>query len=251
MIARLGPTNILHRHGCSILANISTNKFSWFTQVNELCQQYSLPGPLQVLNNPPSKESFKKKAKLLVLDWWNTKFREDILRLPSLQFFRADFMSLATTHPIWTSAGSSPYEIRKATVQARMLSGRYRTYWLRRHWSGDSTGACLIPGCSGMPGTLLHIATGECPGLVQAYSHAADLWNSFLSENPNLLPIIQQFQLDKTEFLSFLLDPSTQPSVVIALAQQTEGNIIVDQLRYLTRTCLFIIHKERLKLMKL
>ena len=158
-------------------------------------------------------------------------------------------MSLATTHPIWTSAGSSPYEIRKATVQARMLSGRYRTCWLRRHWSGDLTGTCSIPGCPNMPGTLLHIATGECPGLVQAYSHATALWNTFLADNPILLPIIQLAQADRSRFLSFLLDPSTQPSVISLV--QKEGNVVTDQLCYLTRTWLFIIHKERLKLMKL
>ena len=130
MIARLGPTNILHQHGCSILADISSNKFSWFYQVSDLCKQYSLPDPLHVLHHPPSKLSFKRQAKLRVLDWWNTKYRAEVASLPSLSMFRAECMSLANPHPIWTSAGSSPYEIRKATVQARMLSGRYRTCYI-------------------------------------------------------------------------------------------------------------------------
>ena len=40
-----------------------------------------------------------------------------------MNLFRAEFMSLSHPHPIWTSAGSSPFEVKKANVQARMLSG--------------------------------------------------------------------------------------------------------------------------------
>ena len=261
MLARLGPDNILHQHGINILSANATNKFSWFYQVRELCKQYSLPDPLQILQNPPSKESFKRQSRQHVLDWWNISFRAEVRKLtslslfqgedlPPLSLFRADFMSLSAPHPIWTSAGSSPFEIRKATVQARMLSGRYRTCWLRRHWSGDQTGVCRVPGCSGEPGTLKHIATGKCPGLGNAYTRATALWTSFLKDNPHLLPIIKHFSLaDSDVFLSFLLDPSTHPPV-IALSQ-TLGSVIIDQLCYMTRTWLFQLHKERLKLLNL
>ena len=209
-----------------------------------------MPDPLHVLHHPPSKLSFKRQAKLRVLDWWNTKYRAEVASLPSLSMFRAECMSLAKPHPIWTSAGSSPYEVRKATVQARMLSGRYRTCWLRRHWSGDPTGVCRVPGCSGVPGTLGHIVTRECPGLANAYTRATAIWISFLRDNLHLLPIISYFSnADPLVFLSFLLDPSTHPPV-IALAQKS-GSLIIDQLCYMTRTWLFYIHKERLKLMKL
>ena len=159
-------------------------------------------------------------------------------------------MSLCKPHPIWTSAGSSPYEVRKATIQARMLSGRYRTCWLRRHWSGDQSGTCQIPGCSGEPGTLRHLATGECPGLATALVRAVALWSSFLKDNPVLFPLVQEFSLgDPDEFLAFLVDPTTRPPVITL--SQTYGTTIIEQLCYMTRTWLFYMHKERLKLLKL
>ena len=35
-----------------------------------------------------------------------------------------------------------------------MASGRYRTCWLRRYWSGDPTGSCQVPECiPATPGT--------------------------------------------------------------------------------------------------
>ena len=93
---------------------------SWFLKVKEICLKYHLPEPLSVLSHPPSATSFKQTTKQKVLHFWNSKLRVDARRLDSLDMFRPDFMSLCQPHPIWTSAGSSPFEVRKATVQARM-----------------------------------------------------------------------------------------------------------------------------------
>ena len=255
MISRLGPGNILHQYGMQVLASPTSYSQSWFLQVKEICQQYSLPDAHSLLSDPPSRYSFKRSARQKVIDFWNAKLREcadptNPAYLPSLSFFRVNFMSLSRPHPIWTSAGSSPYEVKKATVQARMLSGRYRTCWLRRHWSGDQSGNCNIPGCINVPGTLQHLATGECPGLHNSLVRAVALWKSFLSDNPMLFSVVKHFSLgDPTSFLSFLLDPTTQP-LVISLTQ-IHGTIISEKLCYMTRTWLFYMHKERLKLLQL
>ena len=190
MIARLGPNHILFQLGSSILNNSASNSHSWFLQMKTLCSQYSLPDPLSILSSTQTKESFKRSVKLKVLDWWQTKLRAEAALLDSLSLFRADFMSLSSPHPIWKSAGCSPYEVKKATVQARMLGGRYRTCWLRRHWSGDQSGSCRIPGCTGEPGTLLHLGTAQCQGLASAKVRALALWRNFLRDEPNLFPLI-------------------------------------------------------------
>ena len=196
MIGRLGAQNILHRHGLLVLETPEAYPNSWFLQVRDLSAQYALPDPLDLLENPKSKASLKTLVRSRVIDWWNQKLRKDVVKLDSLVLFRAEFMSLSHPHPIWTTAGSSSYEVRKATVQARMLSGRYRTCWLRRHWSGDPTGVCKVPGCSGdVPGTLVHIVTGECPGLASAYIRAVAIWSSFLKEAPLLFPLIRDVSL--------------------------------------------------------
>jgi hypothetical protein len=158
-------------------------------------------------------------------------------------------MSLSRTHLIWSSAGRSPYEVEKAKVQARMLSGRYRTCWLRRHWSGDQNGFCQIPGCFDTPGTLQHIATGQCPSLGAARMKACNTWHNFLSINPILLPLINDITLNE-DFLSFLVDPTTF-SNAIDLAQQHKDIDVMGKLCYLTRTWLYTMHKERLILLDL
>ena len=159
-------------------------------------------------SSPPTKSCYKMK----VLDWWQTHRRTEAALLPSLSFFQAHFMSLSSPHPIWTSAGSSSYEVI-------MLSGRYRTCWLRRFWSDDISGSCQIPGCSAEPGNLLHIAWGQCPGLQPAKIRAVALWKIFLEDKEILFPTIKTYSLGEPElFLKLLVDPTSRPDV-ISLAQ--------------------------------
>ena len=249
MISRLGPNNIMYKVAMQILSSPEKYKHSWFLKIRDISLQYSLPDPLVILSNPPSASSLKLKSQQKVLDYWQAKFREDVSQLDSLKMFKAEFMSLSHPHPIWTTCGSSPFETKKATVQARMLSGRYRTCWFRRHWSGDPTGHCKIPGCYDQPGTLQHIATGECQGLSGALVRATTLWDSFLAQNPILVPIVDQYRTEN--FLSFLLDPTTKPEVISMNQKHGKHACIIEKLCYLTRTWLFYIHKERLKLLNL
>ena len=251
MIARLGTESILHRHGCYMLSSPSPSpssfSSSWFTKIRGICQQYSLPDPFFVLHYPETKERWKTATKLRVTEYWGKKLREQANSLGSLSLFRATHMSLPHPSPTWTSCRDQPYEVRKATVQARMASGRYRTCWFRRHYAGDSTGMCRVPGCTGdTPGTLAHLATGQCPGLTDAVAAATSHWVKYLTHHVILQPIVKEFvDASQEEFLGFLLHPPSQPRV-IALAQQ-HGRDVVDALCYLTRTWLYRLHRERFK----
>jgi hypothetical protein len=251
MISRLGSSSILHSHGRQILssqpASTLPSRQSWFHQLRTLCEKYSLPDPLFILANPPTKLEWKKITKLEVIKHWTDRLRTEAASKRSLTHFRASHMSLCSPSPIWTSCFNSPYETKKATTQARMASGRYKTCWLRRHWADEETGICRVPGCTGdLPGTLLHLATGQCPGLASATAAAAAHWSSFLKVHPLLLPLIQVISSSSPEvFLSFLLGPATE-APVIALAQE-QGRDVVNQLCFMTPTWLYTLHRERLK----
>ena len=252
MIARLGPESILHRLGVYILMNpphISRSPSSslWFLQVRQLCQQYSLPDPLEVLRNPPSKGIWKTSTHNMVVAHWGSILRAKAALLPSISHLRASHMSLTVPSPLLTTCGGNSHEVRKATIQIRMLSGRYRTCWLRRYWSGDSSGSCRVPGCSGdTPGTLLHLATGECPGLAHATSQAIAHWAQFVKSSPYIGPLLLEVaESGKESFLTFLLDPTTHPAV-IALAQ-TNGPKVIDHVCLLTRSWLYFHHRARFR----
>ena len=249
MIARLGPDNILHKHGRHILLYTSLNPSckSWFLSLRLISQQYGLPDPLLVLQSPPTPYQWKSLCKSKVIDWFEQKLRAEADLLPSLVHFKPAFMSLSTPHPLWLSAGS-PYEVSKAVIASRMLSGRYRTDRLSRHWNKDNpNGLCRLPGCFDQEGDLHHILL-HCPALSTSRSNMIKLWSSFMVSRPSLLPIIQKYTLEEPELLlQFLLDPSCLP-LVISTNSICPGTL--HHCLYLSRTWCFSTHVARSRLLQ-
>ena len=150
MICRL-VNDPLHHHARHILLTSSLNKNSWFAQIRKLLQQYELPHPLHLLEQPPEKLKFKKLSKSKVINFWETKLRSESQYLPSLKYFHTQYLSLSTTHRLWTSAGSKPYEVAKARIQLLFLSSQYPCAAVTRHWSSDNPmGHCRAPPCLGL-----------------------------------------------------------------------------------------------------
>ena len=149
MICRL-KQNILHEIARkSFLGNILSSS-SWFAHLLSLCQQYSLPHPLTLLDLSISYQEFKKMYKTKVLEYWYGILTSRVASLSSLRFLKSDFMSLTQPHPIWSSLpGHNPYEVQAARVQALLLVGKYRNEKSVRFWSGNSSGFCRVPSCLG------------------------------------------------------------------------------------------------------
>ena len=94
MICRL-PGNILNLHAVNIFT-FATSK-SWFLNIRDVCLQYKLPNPLELLKAPLPKEKYKNLIKKHVVDYWEQELRseqsEASVRDP-LTYFKPEFMSL-------------------------------------------------------------------------------------------------------------------------------------------------------------
>ena len=119
MICRL-PGDPLNLFARQILLTSSCTT-SWFVQVRNLCLQYQLPHPLDLLDNPATKEAFKKLLKAKVIDTWEQKLRGEASLLPSLTYFKPQFMSLTSPHKLLLTAGPKSYEVCKARIQLLFL----------------------------------------------------------------------------------------------------------------------------------
>ena len=234
-----------------MLASAKPSSKSWFCVLQELCLQYSLPHPIYFLDNPPTKSQFKNLVKSKVLSFWQHKFRCEADLLPSLKYFSPNFMSLSNPHPLFFTCAGSPYEVNKAVLQARYLSGRGRVESLTRYWdSTNKDGFCQL--CASLEpvlGTVEHLfLPGGCPALVDARLCMIAFMQAYLVPRPYLLPLFKVcFGADDTTTMKFLLDCSSLPPVIKA-AQETSLPVITD-LFYLTRTYIFKLHTTRKRLL--
>ena len=158
MITRLSSDSILHRHGLHALSSARPSAQSWFQQIRNLCLLYQFPHPITLLQDPLTKITFDSLFKSSVINHWELKMHEEVASLESALYFKPEFMSLTRPYPIWTSCGAHPFECHKAVTTSCMLSGRYLTVWLQRHWTNEKAGYCLLPAfTSESDGSLEHI----------------------------------------------------------------------------------------------
>ena len=142
--------NILAKHASHVFSTATSSSKSWFWKVRKLCIQYDLPHPSHWLTIQPGKQQVKCVTKAAVLEYWLTKIRQEAVHLTSLKYLKTGYLGLNKCHPLFTTCGSSPWEVEKATVQARLVSGRYRLEGLTGHWvSWNREGMCSLPDCLG------------------------------------------------------------------------------------------------------
>ena len=162
MVCRL-PNDPLHSHALHSLTTSKPQNMSWFTRIISLCLQYSFPYaysthfPTRYLSSQDHQLTvFKKLVKSKVIDYWESKLRDEAASLKSLKYFHPEYLSLSKPHPIWWTAGENPYEVSKAVVQCKMLSGRYCTLLLTSNWSDSRCSSCPAPHCN-LTETLEHV----------------------------------------------------------------------------------------------
>ena len=158
-------------------------------------------------------------------------------------------MSLCKPHPIIRTAGSSPYEVTKAGIQALFLSGRYRTETLCSHWSSNPGGYCLCPSCTDkhIPEDEEHIFL-HCGSLSNTRHSLAQFTVAYSKKVPHLSNILLTFTSPSHPlFVQFMLDCSVIPDV-ISLAQE-HGDGVLSDLFKVTRAWCYSLHRERLKIL--
>ena len=135
--------------------------------------------------------------------------------LSSLHFIRTDFLPLGRgPHPIWTSRQSSSSAVNAAVIQARLLSGRYRTDYLASKWTGES-GCCTLPGCGAMPGDTVHLLSGQCPALRKFLASSLAHGLNTLGSHPLLLKAAENALMSSPEdWVQFILKPSANPAII-------------------------------------
>ena len=241
--------NILNALAREILVVARPSTKSWFQDLRNLCVQYGLPHPLQLLENPPPKKEFKKLCKQKVSEYWHQKFCQKASLLPSLQYLKPQYLSLSTPHPLWTSLDDNPYQAKAARIQAIFLSGKYRTERLCRYWSQNKDGVCLLPPCNNQniyedsEHILLH-----CSGLTHERRRLETYTMNYVADKPVLQPIIFSYLLKTTDNylrMQFLLDCSVLPLVISNF--QNYGETVHQQLFRISRTWCRTLHVARAK----
>ena len=237
------PNDPLHLHGLHVLVSAPNSARSWFQQIFALCVKYSLEHPHHLLCNPPPKATFRRNLKKTITNYWEDLLRHEASCLDSLQYFVPSLHSLSEPHPVWTTAGSNIYECHKSVLLARMMSGRFRTEYLSRHWSSNKQGYCLLATCREAVGDLEHLLI-TCPGLEEVRMKMRYM---MLTKTQKLVPL-------NTLVLNILLSPpKTQLQFFMEPLAFTEilelhrvyGQAVLSLVFYCVRTYVYYVYRHK------
>ena len=168
--------------------------------------------------------------------------RQSSANLSSLTYFNPNYMSLSTPHPIWTTCEGNSFEIAKALIAAKFLSGRYRTDKLLKHFSKDNTGNCSL--CNEVEGSLEHLLV-VCPVLAQCRQNLLVSTDSYSEKTREI--ISNSYNKSVEDFVQLLLDCSVKSEVIKAC--QTNENFVLHELFKFARTWCFNVHMKRMKIL--
>ena len=203
---------------------------------------YGLPHPLTLLHEQPEREAFKNKVKLNVQEYWHEKLRREAEPLDSLCYFNPKYMSLSQPLPLWITWGSNSYEVNKACIQAKYLSGRFGTDTLLNHFSKENSKLCQLHPEHQQLGDLVHHLL-LCPALADRRALIFDYWDSLTASSLPCINIIKAAPV-KT-FMQFILDCNVLPEVI--QARQLHGDIVLKIVFKASRTYCYLMYQERLK----
>ena len=244
MICRL-PGDPLHTHAHYVLSCSPRTAKSWFQQVRDICLLYALPHPLELLQHPPTKHSFKRLMKENVTEYWENLLRSETLGLSSLIYFNTTRLSLQHPNLLWLSAGSNSFECTKSLVVAKMVSGRYRSDYLCRHWTpSNKKGYCLADTCSEITGDLAHMLV-QCPALKSTRERLIKFWLDKSVTTPALYKFISEIIRSSPQAQTqFIVDPCQFPP--IQELWNSLGQDMIDHVYYLTRTFAYYMHRAKM-----
>jgi hypothetical protein len=124
-----------------------------------------------------------------------------------------------------------------------MISGRFRSEYLCRHWSDNRLGFCQADTCVGVVGDLEHLLV-HCPALAPDRER---LWDMFFSKSVHFPALVHlPKEIEKSEpsvKLKFLLDPFSLP--IISKLLRLFGQNLVNHIYYLLRTYAYYLHRRK------
>ena len=120
------PDSVEHNIALRQLATKTLSSASWFIQVERTLQKYDLPSTHVIMEQTPSKGSWKRSLKEKISNYWNQVTAEAASGQSTVRFLTPDSLDVRSPSLLWNSAISSHRDTEKAFVKAKLLTGTYR-----------------------------------------------------------------------------------------------------------------------------
>ena len=211
---------------------------SMISVCRRLLIEYRLPTAYELINNTPTKETWKNMVRGAIHCKVESDWKYDISEKPSLKYINSSALKVGQIHPLYATVRPNIQDIQRAEVKAKVLTGTYTLQSDRSKFNqfevNPTFGLCLMHA-----ETREHFIS-ECKSLsdtrMKFISLIADILNTNIETIKSLDPVI---------FTQLCLD-CTHPDLCDHLVIDSK---IIEVLEYHTRKYIFDIHFKRSKIL--
>jgi hypothetical protein len=224
------PDTVLNTLALSRIHHYPAPAGSWFEYVDTLLQKYRLRSLQELVRTLPSKSAWKTEVKTAIVGYWEMQLRADAELKSSLVYMDIEHCHLKSAHQLWTSTYSSPHDIRRAMVKAKVLTGTYTLQVNKAKFNQHEVdNMCRL--CSSNPEDRTHFLI-ICPAL-------ETIRRPYIQNLSVLIPIDQ---MSLESIVRVVLDSS---SVIVFKGGERDIGINKSSIESISRCLIFALHCER------
>ena len=195
---------------------------------------------IELIENPPSKEQWKKTVKSKVHQAIENQWRTDIESKSSLKYLNPEAVKIGKVHQMYAAVRNNIQDVRRAEIKARLLTGTYTLQSNRAKFNQYNVSPiCQL--CNKDPETREHFLTCcECLQNIRSVYHSKirSLFEPSSDKINNLLD-------DPARCTQLLLD-SSHPDIKNTLQPNSTQ---ISELELYSREFIFKIHVKRTKIL--
>lgn len=217
----------------------SHESLSWFIEIKELCLKYDILNIYNYLENPLSKNQWKKMIKTKIYTYWKSRLLEEAKLYKSLKFMDKH-LTFGKVHPLAKSTTYNIRDIARIPIRLKIVTGNYILQSDKSAFSKKATSPiCLL--CKKSEETTTHFLI-VCEKLEE-------------TRTPILSKIIQEvssiFAEQKLGGKIDLLQIIINPFAYVAGDEDTKlTDSISNSLEPICRQLLYALHNKRYALLK-
>lgn len=221
------------------LAVKSPTDTSFFSKVRNILDLYSLPSAYIILENPPTKDQWKEKVRTCIHQNVELIWKVDIESKSTLKYLNPNSVKVGKVHQVYAHVHNSTFDVRRAEVKARLLTGSYTLQANRARFNQFSVSP-LCPLCKQAPETREHfIVTCTC---------LKDIRSPYLTKIRDIFGCSSSIDhiLRTPELCIHLLLDSSHPCVSQRLELSDRQTVLLE-LR--SRELIYALHLKRVRLL--
>ena len=100
-------------------------KDTFINRIQEVIQKYKLEPVEKLMEQPKSKEEWKRIMKLHQNIYWHERCKSDQLEKKSLQYLQIQDKPISKPHNIWQSTGNDPISIKSGEIKSKLVMQSY------------------------------------------------------------------------------------------------------------------------------